>query len=148
MTPADREARQSVIMSLYGLQKTLLTARGASRALLQQADGIKQDLARGGAQVDSLLKRVTQTDAELDRLMSLAGSIARNIESLNAAPLADQRQQAAWAFADASRAITMLNRTTQTDLPALYSQHGGGARPRTAARVALPTNAITTTRSP
>jgi photosystem II stability/assembly factor-like uncharacterized protein len=148
MTPADREARQSVIMSLYGLQKTLLTARGASRALLQQADGIKQDLARGGVQVDSVLKRIAQTDAELDRLMSLAGSIARNIESLNAAPLGDQRQQAAWAFADASRAIAMLNRTSQTDLPALYSQHGGGARPRTVGRVALPTNAITTTRSP
>jgi len=143
MSVAERAARQNTVMGLYSLQKTLVAARNATRDLLAKGDSIRRDVSQGGpaatAQADSLLKRVSQTDAELDRLFALAGSILRNIEDFGTGPLGDQRQQATWAFADAMRAISTLNRTSQTDIPALYAQHARGARPRTIGRVNAPT---------
>jgi photosystem II stability/assembly factor-like uncharacterized protein len=142
ISPADRQARQAIVMSIYDLQKALVGARTATRALLSQSDSIRQDVSRGGAsasaEADSIIRRARQTDAEIERVLDLAGSSLRNLEAFNTAPLSDQRQQVTWAIADATRAIRALNRISQTELPALYSRHAGGTKPRTVGRVSPP----------
>jgi len=140
---ADRRARQDTLLQLYGLQKTLAGARTAARALAGQADAIRQDLTQGGAsgaaaKADSLTDRLTRLQAEVDRLLGIAGTEMRAIESFNSVPTADQHDQLAWAVDDATRAITLLNRTSQTDIPALYAQFAKGAKPRVVPAVALP----------
>jgi hypothetical protein len=100
VSAADRAARQAAIMSLYTLEKKLAKARGSAQVAARQ----------GGAESDSSSRRFTQTVAEIDRLIGLAGATMRNLESFNAAPSADQRQQLAWATEDANRAISTLAR--------------------------------------
>jgi len=100
ISAADRAARQAAIMNLYALEKSLAKARGSAQAAVRQR----------AAATDSTSRRLTQTAAELDRLIALAGSMMRNLESFNSAPSADQRQQIAWATEDANRAMATLAR--------------------------------------
>jgi hypothetical protein len=142
-SPAARRARQEALLNIYGFQKTLVSARTAVRALAGQADAIKQDLTRGGvsgavAQADSLTDRLTRLQAEVDRVLGIAGTQMRAIESFNAVPTTDQTNQLTWAIDDASRALRALNRTSQTDIPALYQQFAKGTLPRVVPAVALP----------
>jgi hypothetical protein len=107
ISAADRAARQAAIMNLYALEKNLAKARTSAQAAIRQR----------GATSDSSSRRLAQTGAEIDRLIALAGSMMRNIESFNAAPSVDQRQQITWATDDATRAIAMLARFTKPELP-------------------------------
>jgi hypothetical protein len=86
MSVAARAARQTAIDDLYALQRSLATAR--------------RPRSEGAA--DSERSRV---NAELDRLIGIAGNLMRAIEGFPSAPTADQRQQIAWATEDAARAI-------------------------------------------
>lgn len=141
-TPAERSVRQEALLRAYGLQKTLVTARTAVRALIEQAPAIKQDLTRGGsaaaASADSIAARLARVQAEVDRLAGIAGTVLRAIEGFNTPPTADQRQQLGWATDDAMRAIALINRTSQTEIPALYAQHARGTAPRVVGPVATP----------
>jgi photosystem II stability/assembly factor-like uncharacterized protein len=139
----DRRARQDTLMLVYGLQKTLVSARTAARSLAGQADAIRQDLTRGGAsgaasKADELADRLTRLQAEAERLLGITNSLLRAIEAFNSVPTTDQHEQLAWAFDDATRAVTTLNRTSQADIPALYTQFAKGTQARVAAPVALP----------
>jgi hypothetical protein len=140
---AARHTRQEALLHIYGFQKTLVSARTAVRTLAGQAEAIKQDLTRGGAsgaavKADSLAERLVRLQAEVERVLGIAGTLMRAIESFNTVPTADQANQLTWATDDATRAITILNRTTETDIPALYSRFASGAKPRVVPVVALP----------
>jgi hypothetical protein len=87
MTAIARAARQKAIDDLYALQKSLDESRRASRASREAPP------------------QQGRVDAELDRLMAIAGNLMRAIESFPSAPTADQRQQIAWATEDAAKAI-------------------------------------------
>jgi len=49
LTSLERKTRFDAIMAVVGLQKTLVGARTAARALVAQADSIKTDLTLKGA---------------------------------------------------------------------------------------------------
>jgi photosystem II stability/assembly factor-like uncharacterized protein len=143
MSAADRQARHAALLRLYDLQKSLGAARTAVRTLAAHGDSIKADVASAGAPAssaaDSIVTRVAETRAEVDRLIGIASTMMRSLESFNTAPTADQRQQTAWAFEDATHAITTLNRLSQTDIPRLYARYAAGAKARVVGAIALPT---------
>jgi len=142
LSSADRQARQLAIMEVYDLQKTLFAAQAAVQSLVAQGADVKLDVAAGGvaaaAQADSTLKVAAQTQAEVNRLIGVTGSLMRALESFSTPPTTAQRQQIGWTYDDATRALTTLNRASQNTLPALYSRYGGSAKPRTIPPVALP----------
>ena len=92
ISAVDRAARQGAALWAYGLQKTLVTARNAM-----------SDAAMPGAE-DAMLQ------AELTRLIGIAGSLSRAVEGFDGPPTADQRRQMQWAYEDATRAISAVNR--------------------------------------
>jgi len=93
---ADRRTRHEAIMRLYNLQKTLVTARAAAAAATSAQ---------------------TRLVAEVDRLQSIAGGLVRTLESFNAVPTGDQRQQMTWLVDDARIAITAINRAAGSQVP-------------------------------
>ncbi|MBZ5497000.1 MAG: hypothetical protein LAP85_11410 [Acidobacteriia bacterium] len=124
---ADRRARQAVLMSIYGLQKTLGSARSAVQALVGQMDSIRKDLAAGGSgeaagRTDALAARLRQIGDDVSRELSVAGGLSRPIEGFSGLPTADQQRQADWAFEDATKTVDDLNRVIQAEIPGLYAQ--------------------------
>ncbi len=139
----DRKARSDAVVSLYALQKTLVNARTAARALVGQVDSIKKDLAFGGptdasTRGDTLAIRLTALQDEVGRVLNACGALMRPIESFPSAPTVDQRQQIAWAYEDATKAIAGLNRAVQVEIPALYAQYTKVQWTRKVQPVALP----------
>jgi hypothetical protein len=140
---ADRRTRQGVLMNIYGLQKTLVSAGAAAQTLAGLGDDIRQDLTRGGAtaagpRADALVVQVQRLSSEAVRLNGIAAGLLRAVEGFNSVPTADQGQEIEWMFADAGRLVTSLNRTSQADIPALYAQFAKGMKPRVSPVVAAP----------
>jgi hypothetical protein len=94
-TTTARQARQDALMSLYDLQKRLGAARGRVQPEADDTDAAKQ--------------QSTRIQAELDRIVGVAGSLLRSIESFNSVPTADHRQQMTWANGDAQRAFAAID---------------------------------------
>jgi hypothetical protein len=139
---AERRVRQDALMNVYRFQKALVAARTAAATLVGETGAIKRDVEPGGTdatiKADSLTERIARVHAELDRVLGIAGSLLRAIESFNSAPTADQRTHLSWALDDATAAVTALNRVSQTDIPALYSRYAKGTTPRIVPPVTLP----------
>jgi photosystem II stability/assembly factor-like uncharacterized protein len=76
LTTANRVERQNAMMAVYAMQRELARARSTTDARLR---------------------------AEVDRLVGVANTLLRSLESFNAAPTADHRQQIAWARDDVTR---------------------------------------------
>ena len=136
----DRQVRQDAILQLYALQRTLVSDRAGARALEGDGESIKRDVSAGGAaaRADSLNVRVQHLAAEVDRLIGVAGTLMRTLESFNAAPTIDQRAQMVWAMDDATWAVGMLNHVIQSEIPALYAQAAKGSKPRSIGPLPLP----------
>ncbi|MFI5311563.1 MAG: hypothetical protein ACHQQ3_10040, partial [Gemmatimonadales bacterium] len=127
----DRRNRQTLLMSIYGLQKSLGAARAASRALAAQNEDIRKDLAGGGASgIDSLLATVARVSSDVDRAFVEANALRGPIEGYSGLPTADQRRQVDWVFDDATNAVAAFNRLVQSEIPAAYSRAGKGDWPR------------------
>ena len=137
-SPSDRRTRQDALLEVYGVQKTLSSARAALRELASQAEARHQDLATAGAQADSVNAQVDRLAAEADRLIGISTSLMTGIEGFNSAPTADQRSQMSWMTADAVRAVTELDRLAQAGIPTLYAKYAKGMRPRTVPAVPPP----------
>ncbi len=88
-TASERLARQQALIGIHGIQQTIARVRGTNVTLPPE-----------------LL-------AELTRLTGVTNTLLRTIESYNAAPTADQRQQIAWARDDANRAAAAYDRLRQ-----------------------------------
>jgi len=80
-TTANRVERQNAMMVVYAMQKELARARATTDARLR---------------------------AEVDRLVGVANTLLRSLESFNAAPTADHRQQIAWARDDVARLTSAI----------------------------------------
>jgi photosystem II stability/assembly factor-like uncharacterized protein len=138
---ADRRARQSILMSLYGLQKSLAGARTAALALVAQMDAIKKDITASGSddaakRVEAIAGRLTQIQGDINREFTSAGSLFRPIESFSSLPTADQQRQIDGLFEDAIKTVADLNRIIQPEIPGLYSQFAKQAWPKPVAPVA------------
>jgi hypothetical protein len=110
---ADRRTRQTALLNLYALQKSLSTARVAGATAAGQLD------TPGGKNLVSsradTVSRLTQVQADLVAQFNAVTSLSRAIEGYSGLPTADQRRQLDWAFEDAGRAIDAMNRVLQTD---------------------------------
>jgi hypothetical protein len=123
----DRRARQTLLMSVYGLQKALGVGRASGRALASQADDIRKDFSAGGAsdastRADSLVATIARSAAEMDRAYAAAAGLRGPIEGYSGLPTADQRRGVDWAFEDAAKAVAEFNRLVQNEIPAAYAQ--------------------------
>ena len=110
---ADRRTRQTALLNLYALQKSLAAARSAGATAAGQLD------APGGLRVHSskadTSSRLTRVQADLVAQSTVVSSLSRAIEGYSGLPTADQRRQLDWAFEDAAKTVETLNRVLQTD---------------------------------
>jgi photosystem II stability/assembly factor-like uncharacterized protein len=110
---ADRRARQTALLNLYALLKSLAAARAAGATAAGQLD------VPGGRGIVSsrpdTASRLTRVQSDLVAQFNTVNSLSRAIEGYSGLPTADQRRQLDSAFDDAARAIDALNRVLQTD---------------------------------
>jgi len=114
---ADRRARQTALVELYDLVKSLAAGRATAAGAIARADSAKN--ARDETSDAERRLRALQTD--LTTQMGAAAALSRSIEGYSGLPTADQRRQIDWAFEDAQETIGALNRALHTD---------GGAAPQ------------------
>ncbi len=109
----DRRIRQTALLNLYALQKSLAAARAAGATAAGQLD------TPGAGGVTSsradTASRLTRVQADLVAQFNAVNSLSRAIEGYSGLPTADQRRQLDWAFEDAARAIAAMNAVLQTD---------------------------------
>jgi photosystem II stability/assembly factor-like uncharacterized protein len=117
---SDRRARQSALLDLYALQKTVGSARREARTLTAQAEMIRKDVGKPVEPLDTLADRASQIQADLNAQLNTAAGLARSIEGYSGLPTADQLRQIDWLFEDASRTVGDLNHVIQTDAPGVY----------------------------
>ena len=115
---SDRRTRQTALLDIYDLQKTLGAARTAARAVETQAAAIRKDVGKGP--LDKLAAEISRMTADIDRELNAASGLSRAIEAYSGLPTADQRRQIDWTFEDAAKTIEELNRLLQTDVPSAY----------------------------
>jgi photosystem II stability/assembly factor-like uncharacterized protein len=115
---ADRRTRQTALMSIYDLQKSLSAARTAARKVESETTAITKDVGKGP--LDKLAGDLTRLTTDVDRELNAANGLSRAIEAYSGLPTDDQRRQIDWAFEDAAKTIADLNRVLQSDAPAAY----------------------------
>jgi hypothetical protein len=110
---ADRRSRQTALLNLYALQKSLSAARAAGASAAGQLD------TPGGSGLTSsradAASRLARVQADLVAQFNAVNNLSRAIEGYSGLPTADQRRQLDWAFEDAARAIAAMNTVLQTD---------------------------------
>jgi hypothetical protein len=97
----DRRTRQTALVNLYELQKSLDAARSAMTAALNH-----RDVSSG----------LLPLQGEIASELNTAGTLSRAIEGYSGLPTADQRRQLDWLFEDASKTIASMNRLLQSDV--------------------------------
>jgi photosystem II stability/assembly factor-like uncharacterized protein len=119
---ADRRSRQSMLLDLYNLEKTLGVARKASRALGTQAETLKKAVGRQAAGLDALATHLSTIEREVNTEMNSTSSLSRAMEGYSGLPTADQTRQVDWIFEDATASVAALNAAIQTEAPAAYGE--------------------------
>ena len=110
---ADRRTRQTSLLNLYALQKSLSAARAAAATAAGQLDTSGgRGIVSSRADTNS---RLTQVQADVVAQFNAVNSLSRAIEGYSGLPTADQRRQLDWAFEDAAKAVEALNRVLQAD---------------------------------
>jgi hypothetical protein len=97
---ADRRARQSTLLALYELQKSLAIARATSAAARVAAD-----------------TRLAHLQSEIAAELNTATVLSRAIEGYSGLPTGDQRRQIDWLRDDAATTVEALNQVLRTELP-------------------------------
>jgi photosystem II stability/assembly factor-like uncharacterized protein len=124
---ADRGARQSALLDLYDVQKSLAIARKASRTLAAQTETMKKEVAKPVTVLDALADHLAQIQADLTARANTASGLSRSIEGYSGLPTADQKRQIDWVFEDATSGVAALNHVIDTEAPAVYAdlmKHG------------------------
>jgi hypothetical protein len=98
---ADRRTRQTTLLKLYDLQKSLAATRAASATARVASD-----------------TQLAQLQAEITAQINAASILSRAIEGFSALPTSDQRRQVEWVLDDAAKTVGALNRILHTDMPA------------------------------
>jgi photosystem II stability/assembly factor-like uncharacterized protein len=118
---ADRQTRQSALIGLYELQKTLAAARSAARTAVAQAQAVRKDIGKPAPALDTLAERLTRLQTDLNAQMNTATGLSRAIEGFSGVATSDQTRQIDWVFDDAITSVNALNTALQTDAAAVYS---------------------------
>jgi photosystem II stability/assembly factor-like uncharacterized protein len=92
VSDADRRSRQTALLKLYEIEKTIAAARSTGR------------------QEDTTVARV---QSELTTTLNAAASLTRAIDGYSGAPTVDQRRQIEWVSADLAKALAQLTRATK-----------------------------------
>jgi photosystem II stability/assembly factor-like uncharacterized protein len=108
---ADRRERQTLLLKLYELEKSLMAARAAAAAGIAHFDAV----SRNPRLEHPPQERLRQTQGEIGVALTAIANLFRSIEGYSGLPTADQRRQIAWAFDDAGKTVDALNDALQTD---------------------------------
>jgi photosystem II stability/assembly factor-like uncharacterized protein len=115
---ADRQRRETAVMSAYSLQQQL----GAARESWQALSGEIASLRAGPAATNSLDRVVAdaaQVQSQISRAMTQASNLENAIDAYEGVPTAAQLHDLDWTWEDAIAAVTALNRLIRQDLPSL-----------------------------
>ncbi len=107
---ADRQTRQTALLRLYDLQKTLVAARSTATTAASQDDALKKDARTPSADAGS---QFSQIRADLTTQLTSVNGLARAIEGYSGLPTTDQHRQLDWASDDAKKTVGELNRLLQ-----------------------------------
>jgi hypothetical protein len=125
---ADLQARHEAAMSLHALAGPLSRARQRLGELSGQIDEARDLVQETGdapdgllARVDSLRARVREITTDLGRQAGTA-RLGRSLESIFAAPTADQIWQIERAWEEVPGLVERVNEVIAGDLPALYGE--------------------------
>jgi hypothetical protein len=108
---SDRRERQTILLKLYALQKSLLAARAATAAGITHFDAV----GRNGRKDHQPQEKLLAVQSEIASEMSAIVALSRTIEGYSGLPTADQRRQVGWMFDDAAKSVDALNEALQTD---------------------------------
>jgi hypothetical protein len=118
LSDADRQTRETAVMSAYSLEQQLAAARDSYQTLSGQILS-----ARGNPGAAPAFGKVMLESGEVQEQLSQALNDAYNLQSTMDAyeglPTAAQLRELDWAWQDAVNAVGELNRLIQQDLPAL-----------------------------
>jgi photosystem II stability/assembly factor-like uncharacterized protein len=97
---ADRRARQTMLLNLHELQKSLAVARATTATARVASD-----------------TRLAQLQAEINAELNTASTLSRAIEGYSGLPTSDQRRQVEWVLDDAKKTVDALNQVLRTEMP-------------------------------
>jgi hypothetical protein len=109
---SDRRARQTLLIDLHELQKTLGGARGAARAATTRLDAMRKD---GKTPSSDAGPRLAQLQSDIASELNTAGALSRALEGYSGPPTQDQRRQIDWVFDDVAKTVEDLNRVLRSD---------------------------------
>jgi hypothetical protein len=107
----DRRERQTLLVKLYELQKSLVGARTAASAGIAHFDAVVGTARKDHQPQERLLALQTEIGVETTAIASLF----RSIEGYSGLPTADQRRQIGWMFDDAAKTVDALNDALRAD---------------------------------
>ncbi|SPE34079.1 hypothetical protein SBA3_2090016 [Candidatus Sulfopaludibacter sp. SbA3] len=129
ITDAGRTAHHTAVMSAYSLQEQLAAAGSAAQSLALQTTEMRKLPASGElAALDKVSSAVTRLQVEISRAQQSAARLESVIDGYPGLPTAVQMRELDWAWEDAAKTVTELNRVLREDAPALYSP-GGAWKP-------------------
>ena len=108
----DRRARQTALLALYDLVKSLAAGRTAAAGALAHVDASAKNAKDEAPEAE---RRLRALQSDLASQINAAAALSRSIEGYSGLPTADQRRQIEWAFEDAQETIGALNRALHTD---------------------------------
>ena len=116
-----RRVRQTSLLALYDVAKSLGEARKAVRTLSSHTEALKRGSASDSVKtrVDSLAQSIAKLRVEIDRQIGVAGGLSRAIEGFSGLPTIDQAAQVEVVFQDAGKTVQELNRVIAIELPAV-----------------------------
>ncbi|MDR3699230.1 MAG: hypothetical protein P4L56_06310 [Candidatus Sulfopaludibacter sp.] len=145
ITQRDRTAHHTAVMSAYALQEQLGSARDAAQALSIQLTPIRQYLntagegGRGALQIlDKVSPEITHLQGEIGRTLQMAARAQSAIDAYPGVPTAAQTRELDWAWEDAAKAVTDLNRILRVEMAGVYSALSPGGAWKEIPPVAVP----------
>lgn len=135
VSDADRQARETSILSAYSLQRQLAAARETGQAVERQISSMRQVLAgdtdggrRAAGAVEKIAPLVASATAEVSRALMEADRVESAMDGYDGAPTAAQLRELDWAWEDAQAAVAALDKLIERDMRAVYKAVGNESR--------------------
>jgi photosystem II stability/assembly factor-like uncharacterized protein len=127
ISDADRQSRDSALMSAWSLQQQLVAARDTALVLSGQVTAMRAGGAPAGM-LDRVASQSVQAQSQIMQVLTNGYNLETAMDSYAGLPTASQLRDLDWAWEDAAAAVIALNRLIQQDLPPLYDALGGATR--------------------
>ncbi len=145
ITQRDRTAQHAAVMSAYALQEQLGSAREAAQALSMELTPIRQYLNTAGESgkgalliLEKVSPEIARLQAEIGRTQQMAARAQSAIDAYPGVPTEAQTRELDWAWDDAAKAVTDLNRILRDEMAGVYSALAPGSAWKEIAPVAVP----------